>query len=275
MKLFPISDLHIEIHLQLCTYTNMINNFGFLNTLATNEKLVICACGDIGTGTLGVNYFQRLLEYLNNPNIEVVYILGNHEFYNYSLDIIYTDMASLQDLVSPKIHILDGRYNKYCIIDDKVFIGATLWTDFNNSDDIANYVAKHMNDYKRIRSGYNFNMLTTNRVLEEHRTQRKQIFRLLEKYKGQKKVVLTHHQPYLDYNVSDTLTYGFCVDLLPAINRCDEGMLPDYWFSGHTHTSTYRPMTINSKEVIFASNQFGYYFETGKTGYSKNCIFEI
>ena len=60
-----------------------------------------------------------------------------------------------------------------------------------------------------------------------------------------------------------------------AINRCDEGMLPDYWFSGHTHTSTYRPMTINNKEVIFASNQFGYYFETGKTGYSKNCIFEI
>ena len=30
-----------------------------------------------------------------------------------------------------------------------------------------------------------------------------------------------------------------------------------------------------NKEVIFASNQFGYYFETGKTGYSKNCIFEI
>ncbi|MDR2772261.1 MAG: metallophosphoesterase, partial [Elusimicrobiota bacterium] len=83
--------------------------------------------GDIAGSLESTKAFLR-------PKLEnVIFIAGNHIVYNYEKKPIQTLYQELQDEfpISSNIAFLQDAYK---IVDDTVFIGATLWTDysFNN-----------------------------------------------------------------------------------------------------------------------------------------------
>lgn len=270
MLIFPISDLHLGMNKKLANIPAAVEFFDFL---PTDEKVVIANAGDTDDRLRGLVWWIRLLNELPE-NIEVVYTPGNHEFYGANMDILCYDIAQLAAPVS-RLHVLDGVYVFNHTIEDVDFIGGTLWTDFNKqSPGVMNAVQRGMNDYNYIRAGNDSKVITTNRILNEHGVQCKEIFKELNKNNGRTKVVITHHQPIeiSGGHATDALSYGYFSDLTEKLNECANP--PKLWISGHTHNSHYKKMKFTNGETEFVSNQYGYPMEH-TTGFSKNCIFKL
>ena len=103
MNIHILNDLHIE--------------FEDFKPPETSADVVVLA-GDIGVGVQGLYWAQRLF-----PDKPVIYVLGNHEFYNNHTGLVDALKAEARD----NIHVLN---DDQVIIDRVRFLGSTLWTDF-------------------------------------------------------------------------------------------------------------------------------------------------
>ncbi|MDF1755738.1 MAG: metallophosphoesterase [Verrucomicrobiales bacterium] len=127
MRIQILSDLHIE--------------FGEFQYPKTGADLVILA-GDTHTKLNGVKWAIKEI-----PEVPVLYILGNHEFYGAKFPRlieklkIATQGSNVRILEEESIEI--GVYR---------FFGATLWTDMALHGDIqtGSIEALQMNDYKKV-----------------------------------------------------------------------------------------------------------------------------
>jgi hypothetical protein len=142
MKIAICSDVHLE--------------FGQLQLENAENAEVLVLSGDICTACdlrvtdsiLSSAKTDRYLEFFtacsrNFPH--VVYVMGNHEHYHgdYADSIVHIKHA-LKHLEN--IHVLDKEVWE---LDDHVFIGGTLWTDFNGEDEMTmNHVTRRMNDFQ-------------------------------------------------------------------------------------------------------------------------------
>jgi Icc-related predicted phosphoesterase len=79
----------------------------------------------------------------------VVYVLGNHESYDYDIAKTYNTLkAELADL--PNIHILEKETWEHNGI---TFVGGTLWTDMNKGDSLTLWhCGQRMNDFQLIKN---------------------------------------------------------------------------------------------------------------------------
>ena len=109
-----ISDLHFE---------HDRNRTEFSGCFASKPADVVLLAGDIGVGTGALPFIRHLL----HLDCEVVYIMGNHEFYCHDID---DTLAAWQVIAAdhPKLHILN---NQSCIIGDTEIFGTTLWTSLD------------------------------------------------------------------------------------------------------------------------------------------------
>ena len=124
MKLHVLSDLHIE--------------FGNFEIPVTNADVVILA-GDIHVGTKGIEWATEAIK-----GIDVIYIIGNHEYYRGALPKLTDKINSISKHTN--VHVLE---NDAITIGNVKFLGCTLWGDFhllNNLDVSANTAAEKMND---------------------------------------------------------------------------------------------------------------------------------
>ena len=268
MHLFPISDIHIGMRNEFFHEDNIRSTLGFLEDYG--DDIIMCACGDIGDRMEGFLWLKKVLDIF--PKLRVVYTPGNHEYYGANLDVLPFDLrqASARE---DRLFVLDGAYTFAYKLSDINFIGAPLWTDFNKSaPSIMNEAQRNMNDYRFIRTSGDFKLLNANRVLNEHHTQRKEIFKRLEKLDG-KCVVITHHAPIIiNQGHADSLSFAYCSDLTNDLDTLKNP--PIYWLSGHTHSSHVKKMSFENGETTFISNQMGYPIEFN-TGFTCNCILEI
>lgn len=134
MKLRILSDLHIEFHPFTIPATDQ------------DQETVLILAGDIGV----IYRRDELLSFLRAAARQfraVIYVLGNHEFYRG----IWPDaMDSLRSWALPdNVHVLERQ----CVrIDDIIFVGATLWSDFDGGDTQAMLAAERtLNDFHYIR----------------------------------------------------------------------------------------------------------------------------
>jgi Icc-related predicted phosphoesterase len=211
---------------------------------------VIALVGDIDTGIRGV---QWAVEQSNILGVDILYIVGNHEYFKGNIDSINRKVKEVAE--GTRVYVLQ---NDFVDIKGYRFAGATLWTDlnlFHNRQLASNALRDLMNDYKRIR------------IKENGRYKRlhpKDTFKLNQvslKYLEEQlstspipTVVLTHHAPSpqsvdeLYQNSMDAAAYAS--DLEAFITR----YRPVAWLHGHTHTcKTYR-----IGDTLVATNQFGY-----------------
>jgi hypothetical protein len=259
MRLLIYSDLHLENH-------------PFTPPASAVEKAdVVILAGDIKEGS-GLASARRLF-----PAKDIVYVAGNHEFYDGHWERVMARMRSqAQDL---DIHFLE---RDEVTIGGVRFLGCTLWTDFHYfgqglEDVVKLECGRHMLDYHAIwmdkenqdlgngngnGNGNEFGFAPTRLITPDDTQKRHQQSRMwLEGALAQgdpaTTVVITHHLPH-QRCVADRYklhhTSAAYASRLPAalIRRCG------LWIHGHSHDSVNHRFGESSHETRVMSNPRGY-----------------
>jgi len=199
MKLYVTSDIHLEFgdcHLE---------NRDAVDVLILGGD--ICVAHDIGRpdsnnlmegarSHLVKDFFRRVSEQFP----ETVFIMGNHEHYHG--DFAKTQ-SCLQDMLTElgldNIHLLEKSTWEY---QDYLFIGGTLWTDFNAADALTMYHAKNiMNDFRGVRNSHvHFYKFIPEHALEDHMRMKNYIATVIDNRRAQgdrsdRVIVVGHHAP--------------------------------------------------------------------------------
>jgi Icc-related predicted phosphoesterase len=264
MKLQIVSDLHLE--------------FGDIEIPNVGTDLLILS-GDITVAAdlespraMVTENTNKLFNQVCRDFKNVIYVLGNHEHYHgnfaFSTEILTRHLSHF-----PNLHILD---TSSVVIDDIVFVGGTLWTDFKRNDPIVKWdAARMMNDYRSVYNGevtiggssckfipedalmYHNNMLAYIDAMYIKETWSPESPR--------KMVVVGHHAPSFQSisgrYVGDRLNGAYASDLTDFI--VDRPMIK-LWTHGHVHTTS--DYMINSCRIV--ANPRGYY------GYEENPQFD-
>jgi predicted phosphodiesterase len=183
----------------------------------------------------------------------VIYVPGNHEFYG--CDIDRTVEKARQAAAGTNIHILQD--DEILINGQVLFVGATLWTDFDlfgNRDYAMMRAAEGMNDYRKIRKKAYQLRLRPADTLARHWKSRAFIERATrEAHADHRVVVITHHGC-----VREATRAGTEADVISAAYTSDCSDLlenVDLWVYGHTHES--RDFTVGRTRIVSNSKGYG------------------
>lgn len=180
--------------------------------------------------------YTRLLKYLaklNRCNKPILFVIGNHEYYHSSNFENLGEVLSqkLNELGYSNIHLLDRSTFEYRGI---TFIGATLWTSFNNKSRVEMDKAKaNMSDYDVIAFPERKKIEPTD-VYAAHKQDRDYIDEQLLSMPEKTCVVITHHSPVEHNDVSVYLPSAYQSDLSEIIIK---NYKPLAWVHGHIHQS--------------------------------------
>jgi Icc-related predicted phosphoesterase len=247
MKLYVTSDLHLE--------------FADLDLRNQDEVDVLILSGDIcvakdldrpdARGDQVRGFFQRI----SKDFPEIVYVMGNHEFY-------HGDFAKTQDLIQQtldrlsitNIHLLEKSTWQH---QDWLFIGGTLWTDFNGADPLTLWHAQqNMNDFGVTKnSAVPFYRFTPEHALADHQRMKDYIHDVIQDRRDQGRqdrrvIVVGHHSPsrlstHPRYQ-GDEIMNG-CYS-----NRMEEFIMdrPEIALFTHGHTHEDFDYTIGSTRIV-------------------------
>jgi len=210
-----------DIHLEICKKPM------FQSYLKGGDVLILA--GDITS----YPNFIRDFKWINSLDFEhIIYICGNHEFYNGDL---FQTKEEIKNIVSKydKIHFLD---NESIEINGVKFIGSTLWTDFDNNDPVTKVACERgLNDYYYIHKGTK--LIKANDALKEYNESVNFLKTSLQDIDKEKTVVVTHHTPSYkscsEFFEGDILNGGYHNSLEELILETQ----PKYWIHGHTHSA--------------------------------------
>ena len=262
MRLSVLSDLHIETGVRL------------EEILPDVIPDVYVLAGDIHNGIKAEPFINMLLD-----NAPVVYVAGNHEFYYNRYPSTYDNIRGMcQQLngMNPKhqVHFLE---NERTIVNDILFIGSTLWTDFDKKNETTMRLAVWgMRDYDLIKfDGDNRHQLHSEDIYKDFETSFNYIrAELMDVTMARSNtVVVTHHSPSFlglapEFKYDD-LNGAFHSDLEGFIHE----MQPALWLHGHTHIGC--DYTIDKTRVVCNPHGYPYEARLRKTKFDKNLIVEI
>lgn len=241
MKIISFSDIHLE------------NPKDLRPPEKTDAELMILS-GDI----LNMRKPEPLLDFLSGWEKPVLYVPGNHEYYND--DDSGRTMKEEEDAFRrwlgenlPQVKLLTDEAAE---IGGVHFFGGTMWTDFagGNAASMAE-AQERMHDFHRIYMGETA-IMTPADTMPLHAAFKEKLLAWLETPLKGPRVVITHHAPALHpqskYTADGPLVPAFnSLDMLPVIEKYQ----PDFWFYGHTHECDRQK--IGKTQLV--SNQFGYF----------------
>lgn len=233
MKVLILSDLHLE--------------FAPFEPVPDLEFEAVILAGDIHSPA------KRAVQWAANrfPGKPVVYVPGNHEYYDGRLDTTLAEAR--RETEGGNVHLLDGDER---VIDGVRFLGATLWTDFelaietpegliSDVDRAMKMATNLLNDYALIRTvdesaepdtwrDKQGRKLQADDTLRIHQAQRAWLRdKLSEPFAGPTMVV-THHAPHRGSlsarYANDWASGAFVTELSDAFFN-----VPVLWVHGHTH----------------------------------------
>lgn len=234
MKLYILSDLHLE--------------FGDFEVPVVDADAVVLA-GDLHVGTRGLEWAAQKL-----PDIPIIYVLGNHEYYRETLPDLIVAVREEASRIDSRIHVLDRAALE---LGGVVFLGATLWTDFALGGDQATGMKEAheaLTDFWVIDYGTPGRKLEPPDLLRVHHKERWWVEESLERFRGTPTVVVTHHPPSArsvpDYVMHDPWA-GVYASHLDALVESSGATA---WIHGHIHT----PADYHIGETRVISNPRGY-----------------
>ena len=247
-----LSDIHSEFY-----RTETFIGLDLIGPEDSETTLILA--GDIGkpgNGKMINSMFEELLDNFCERFKHVVFVNGNHEYYGGRVDKVDSFMINFDDSVE-NFHFLNGDWR---VLDGVLFVGGTLWTDFNNFSPLEMADAKlFMNDYQAItiKQVTHYRKFRPTDAYDIHKKHLKAIWNALKEHKDKKRVVVTHHLPSFEcihprYKTSRyaTLNHAYATNL--------EGFIlehqPDLWVSGHTHDG----YDFNIGETRLMCNPMGY-----------------
>ena len=219
---------------------------------SVGEDVVVLA-GDIGVGTAGIEWARIAFS-----RREVIYVLGNHEFYDH--DWVTLLDAARKAAAGSNVHVLEDAEFKF---GDVTFLGATLWTDFAGMGPSTRMMVQmmapsYMTDYRAIRHANKLprtNRLIPPDVLKRCISSYRYLDQRIAAETG-KLVVVTHNAPTMR-----TMSPQYQGDLGTALfhNNFEDLIRPPVvaWIHGHSHHNA--RILVNGIPVV--SNQMGYPLE--------------
>lgn len=213
------SDLHLE-HVEW--------RFPAYRGVEPCDADILVLAGDIAKGTRALDLFAAW-------PCPVIYVPGNHEYYDSSLTTVNADFLRRAEKFQNVNILAPGTVELAGIR----FIGCTLWTDYelfgkDHRDQAMAICGKTIPDHARIKE-VDAMPFTPSTALAQHLTQRRWLKdRLAEPFDG-KTVVITHHAPsplslHPDY-AEDITSAAFISDLSELLG------VADLHIHGHTHNS--------------------------------------
>lgn len=221
MKLWIFSDLHLEV----APLTEPLQ--------IPNADVCVVAGDILDKGILpSIDWLAKNV----GVHMPVVFVAGNHEFYKSSM-IESLDAAS-RISTGCGVHFLE---NSCITIQDVVFCGATLWTDFDLfgqkwRKSAMRRAENGMPDYDRIDLQKEpYSELEPIHTYRKHLESRQFLEQALDDHRAKKTVVVTHHAPSMrsvekKYQ-GDILTTAFASNL----DKLLETKEPALWVHGHVH----------------------------------------
>lgn len=125
---------------------------------------------------------------------QVLMVAGNHEFYHGRYDLVHDELRSV---LPSNVALMENEVVEYGGV---VFMGATLWTNANNHDQLTLYTLKYgMNDYRAIKvhnkTADIYHKLTPETTVATHVRTVNWLTSTLPQYADRRVVVITHHAP--------------------------------------------------------------------------------
>ena len=286
MKIKLVSDLHLEF--SDCFVTNN-NNYDVLilggdicvaqdlhdhpEPSNTTDQVAIAAGIGLGRRQEKAQRFRDFFKRCSFQFPHVIYIMGNHEFYNGKF---YASIDYMRDEIAkyPNIYMLEQDTK---IIDDVVFVGGTLWTNMNRRDPLTMHAIKDMmNDFRIIRNDKrSYAAMSALDVAIRHDRTLAYIKLMLQEHKDKKCVVVGHHTPSFQsvhpmYAHDTLMNGGYHSDLSEFILDHPQIKL---WTHGHTH----HPFDYVIGETRIVCNPRGYEADgySEGTGWDPEKVIEV
>jgi len=253
MKINYMSDLHTEFDRPL-----LVGGDGELIVKNEVGADVLVLAGDIVVKNK-VEWIENTAKYYK----DVVYIMGNHEYYRGRYPETYLDTQAR--FKGTNVHVLErGSVN----IGGVMFHGATLWTDGNHNPITIMRIDRELNDFRLIRASGGVDRFTANYSTILHR----QAVDWLRETVKPGDVVLTHHAPSYQslhprYAGDSELNAAYMSNLESLIDE----ILPQVWFHGHVHTSF--DYMVGDTRVL--CNPRGYHRYEENPKFNVNAVYEV
>lgn len=224
MRVQLASDLHLEL---------LAHRFPGERLIAPAHGVdLLVLAGDIAGGSAAIELFAGW-------PVPVLYVAGNHEFYNGTWEAVLHDLRQAADGTS--LRFLERDVADFGGVR---FLGCTMWTDYlleqrsarrkwTQAEAMANAEAR-INDHRSIRTAGGGAFLPEH-ALRDHLSSRAWLARELEKSYVGRTVVVTHHAPHLR-----SIHARYAGDITNAAFASDmQGLLrhADVWLHGHVHHS--------------------------------------
>ena len=284
MKIKLVSDLHLEF-----SDVNIVNDQDYDVLILGGD---ICIAQDLhdhpepantadqaaianGTG-LGRRQLtaQRFRDFFKRCSFQfphVIYIMGNHEFYNgkfyAGIDYMREECAKY-----PNVYMLEQDMK---IIDGVMFVGGTLWTNMNKRDPLTMHAIEGMmNDFRIIRNdARNYAAMSALDVAIRHDKTLAYIEHIVHEHRNKKCVVVGHHSPSFQsahemYKHETLMNGGYHSDLSEFILDHPQIKL---WTHGHTH----HPFDYVVGETRIVCNPRGYEGYEPESGWNPNIVIEV
>lgn len=213
-----------------------------LITPAADADLLVLA-GDVANGTRAIALFA-------DWPVPVLYLAGNHEFYDHHWESTRADLRRAARGTSvlfldndvADLHIFrDWSASRQEVLSRVRFLGTTLWTDYRylagkTQRELMEHAQMRMQDHRVIKTQEG--RFTPAHALNDHRLSRAWLERELARPFNGKTVVLSHHAPHPlsvhpRYLAADALATNaaYVSDLEPLLRKAD------VWCHGHVHDS--------------------------------------
>jgi Icc-related predicted phosphoesterase len=244
MRLAVHSDLHLEMQ-------DLPEQFLFDESFD-----VLILAGDIVDGDIDNQYygFGSIRDVC--PNKPILFVPGNHEYYDNHIDYDFTEICDKFD-----VQVLN---NRSIDIQGVNFVGSTLWTNMESVN--SHYDDFHGNIIRRSIADFS---LIRDMSLDKMRQLAKEAYEFLEQNITKDSVVITHFSPLLclgnqRFPITDITAYF--QNEYPELFYLE----PKAWIYGHTHGNVAKQ--IYNTPVY--TNQHGYKRECAGV-YNPNFIVEI
>jgi len=241
VKILILSDLHLE--------------FGRMSPIHAGERIdegvdVIVLAGDTAEGVDGIRWARETF-----VTKEIVYLAGNHEYYNRHWETLQEDIRSIAHNMD--VYFLDQDSVKLFGVR---FLGTTLWTDFCLFGEKKKRTAmfeceRYMNDYKCIQTSYappgferaRSRLFEPRDTIRMHESAVVRLGQELAAGDPGKTVVVTHQAPHRgsmhERHANDLLTAGYASDRTHRMGRSR------LWVHGHMQIQRRVPLRFRGSVI--------------------------
>jgi predicted phosphodiesterase len=243
MKVALCSDLHLEFADLEIKNTDNAQVLVLAGDILLAQELHDFAEGEVNPGwgdfvparAEKAQMFRNFLRRCSEEFPHVLYVAGNHEFYNGKWEQTLTTLRS-ECGKFPNVHFME---NDTFVLDDVTFVGGTLWTDMNRGDPLTKQIVREsMNDYRIIRvESRDYGRLRPDDTINRHIKTLEHIRSTVDSDVTKKYFVIGHMAPSKlstkpRYEKDVHLNGGYSSDLSEFM--LDRPQIA-VWVHGHTH----------------------------------------